>query len=182
MTREEFIKKEIWILTIAGAFQRANIYTQNVEKEKEKFKEVLYSILDELAKEYEKDVSESKHIENIHKINDGIREFQHILQENKLSFGVCQKLLNLYLKYLWCLDKIPTPPHFPVDRKIQEKMKLNVTSWTSKDFNEEQYLKVIEESKKLAKELSYNSIADFELDLFAFEGDINQLGNYGIDV
>jgi hypothetical protein len=175
MKREEYIIKEIWILTISGAFQRANIYKPNVEKEKTKFKSDLFLLIDGIAKEYVNDVSETKHLKNINSIKKELQQYQHILQEGQLNFGVSQKLLNLYLKYLWCLGKIPKPPHFPVDRRIQEKMRFSVKSWTKNDFNEEKYKIIIEEAKKLAIEFQFQNVAEFELFLFNNDGDISTL-------
>jgi hypothetical protein len=40
------------------------------------------------------------------------------LNGGTLFFGVAQKALNLYLKYLWCWDPNFIPPHCPFDDKI----------------------------------------------------------------
>lgn len=44
-TQQIFINKEIWILTFGGAFQRANIYAENVnEKQKMELRDALNKI------------------------------------------------------------------------------------------------------------------------------------------
>jgi hypothetical protein len=167
--KKEFIKNEIWSLTIAGAFQRANIYKKDTdEKDKKDFKEKLNGLIIEIVKQYEKEVDEQTHLKNIIKIT----EFRHdCLVNEKLKYGVCQKILNLYLKYLWCLEQIPVPPHFPVDRIIQEELnkgrlvKNEIVSWTKME-KEEQYLKLIRFAETLARKEKI-SIAELELIRFS---------------
>ena len=67
-------------------------------------------------------------------------------------------MLNLYLKYQLCLGNIDEPPHFPVDRIIQQKLneqaklkglpKLQLLPWTQ--FKDEtHYSKVIKHTRAL---------------------------------
>jgi hypothetical protein len=162
--KQEFILEEFWSLSISGAFQRANVYKKEAnEKDKADFKKALKSLIVFIAKKYQTNVSEQEHIENIHKIKNlehASLNFQH------LNFGVSQKLLNLYLKYLWCIDSIPTPPHFPVDRIIQEKLfKKNLSNWTEMK-DEKPYLLIIEKAKEKAMQENIKSIAELELKIF----------------
>jgi len=71
-----------------------------------------------------------------------------ILRDGNYRYGVAEKLLNLALKYYWCLGHIPTPPHCPVDRIVIEKTHLRGrVNWTEiKD--EPQYRGVIEANQK----------------------------------
>lgn len=122
--KKEFILGEIWVLTINAAFQRANIYKLDCSnKEKEPFKEELNKLLIKKSKEYNNRlISEEEHIQNIYSISSFSVDYPNVLREGQLNFGISQKLLNLYLKYLWCLDLIKyTPPHFP----LIESFKLN---------------------------------------------------------
>ena len=162
---KEFILYEIWSLTTSGAFQRANIYkTDSDEKGKKDFKKKLRALIIDIAKEYHKKVDVHTHLKNIKKVT----EFRHpCLVNEKLNYGVSQKILNLYLKYLWCLKFIPAPPHFPVDRIIQEKLnkgefsKNEVISWTKME-NEDQYLQIIKFAERIARNENI-SIAELEL-------------------
>jgi hypothetical protein len=52
------------------------------------------------------------------------------LGELGYKYGVAQKLLNLFLKYLWCLGTIAEPPHCPVDRIIIGKTCYKDKNWT----------------------------------------------------
>jgi hypothetical protein len=178
--KTDFIKKEIWFLTVSSAFQRANIYKSEVnDDDKKKFKKDLFNFIDKIAKGYLLGVDESNHLDNIKKISMAFVPHKQILQEGQLNFGVSQKLLNLYLKYLWCLEKIKLPPpHFPVDRKIQEKFRMNeVKSWTRMEgeVGESDYLKIIQKAKDYMLECKFNSIAELELFLFSYDGNINDL-------
>lgn len=167
--KKEFINNEIWSLTVGGAFQRANIYKKDAdEKDKKDFKGKLKSLIIGIAKQYHKEVDEPTHLKNILKVT----EFRHpCLVNDKLNYGVSQKLLNLYLKYLWCLEDIPAPPHFPIDRIIQEVfnsgelVKNEIISWTKME-KEEQYLQIIRYAETLAIKENI-SIAELELKRFS---------------
>ncbi len=168
--KKEFIFGEVWLLTVSAAFQRANIYKSDYDKkEKKVFKEKLKELIIQKSEEYNNGViSEEDHLKNIEDIITFSADYPNVLRGGRLNFGICQKLLNLYLKYLWCLGllKFP-PPHFPVDRKIQIDLGItNPCSWTAMDDKKE-YLKVIEIARKALPEHSeINSIAELELKLF----------------
>jgi hypothetical protein len=165
--KEKFLNNEFWTLTFSAAFQRANVYKENVsESDKSLFKtktrEYIENIL--LGTYEQNDISDEIHIDNIFKLSLFTEQFESILQNGKLNFGVSQKMLNLYLKYLWCNNKIPKPPHFPVDRRIQENIKFRpIVSWTQfKDSID--YMKIIDFVR--AKNSEFSSIAEFELYYF----------------
>ncbi len=165
--KKEFITNELFTLTIGGAFQRAKIYKETAsEKERVKLKSALKVYLDTvLLPKYQNPVSvEHIHITNIKALCDCSKDFEDILNNGQINFGVGQRLLNLYLKYQWCLGRIPEPPHFPVDRIIQEKLKLDIVPWT-RFVDEKPYLNIINAARKIAKERNM-SLAELELDLF----------------
>lgn len=131
--KNAFIQNEIWTLTFGAAFQRANIYENTFpEIEKVYFKQKLRGMVENvILHDYQKPVDDNRHIENIYRLSEFSKNFAPILRNGQINFGVSQKLLNLYLKYQWCLGFIPEPPHFPVDRRIQETLRLlPVVSWT----------------------------------------------------
>jgi hypothetical protein len=165
--KKEFLLSEIWSLSISAAFQRANVYGKECALERVNYKKLLKKHLKSIAEQYKTSVDETTHIENIFKISEcGHR----CLANGKLNFGVCQKLLNLYLKYLWCLDLIPTPPHFPIDRLIQQQLKVKqIVAWTN-NMNDENYKKIIEFAKIRANSENL-SLAELELMLFKRRSD-----------
>lgn len=156
------------MLSVNASFQRANVYSESPSPiRKVYFKRMLKGFIDNIIIEYGKrEVSESTHIENIKSISEYSKCFEDILANGKLNFGVSQKLLNLYLKYMWCLGIITiTPPHFPVDSIIQRKLNLKVIPWTKMN-DEKNYLKVISHAKTVLADYNYNTIAELELALF----------------
>ena len=168
--KKEFILNEIWMLTINAAFQRANIYANEPSEEvKRFFKSNLREYLtDSIIPYYENDdnVWDSTHIENINQISKFTLKYEDILQDGKLNFGVCQKLLNLYLKYLWCIDEVKTPPHFPIDRTIQQKLGINnLISWT-KNMGEDEYRLIIDFAKEMLPVYKVERLAELELKLY----------------
>ena len=96
----------------------------------------------------------------------------------KINFGIAQKMLNLYLKYMWSLGHIQSPPHFPVDRIIQELLNKELKAlgikvqelkaWTQ-FTDEHHYVKVMNSARELiSKKESFanHSLAELELSLF----------------
>jgi len=170
--KRTFINSEIWSLTISGAFQRANVCKPNVlEKDKKNFKFMLKGYIDNtIVPSYNKgNVSDDLHIENIKSVQQYTSNFGKLLTNGQFNFGVSQKLLNLYLKYLWCLDIIPEPPHFPVDRIIQQKLNFKpIIAWTKIETPEE-YMSIVNfaRTKINSKDEFYNSLATIELNLFS---------------
>ncbi|MFN0201974.1 MAG: hypothetical protein ACKVTZ_10665 [Bacteroidia bacterium] len=168
--KADFLESEIWILTIGGAFQRANVYQDTAdEKVRGSFRSELHEQLKSIAEKYRTEASGEEHIVNIENLSNFSKKFENILKGGQLNFGVSQKLLNLYLKYQWCLDKIPTPPHFPVDRVIQQALKIDITPWTQMQGKED-YKRIIGLAKEALKKEAYkqfNSIAELELYLFS---------------
>jgi hypothetical protein len=85
-------------------------------------------------------ISDDQHCEVIRTISENLSgRFGEILQDGVLRYGVTQKALNLYLKYLWRLQKtaIP-PPHCPVDGVALGKAGIR-GSWT-KSNSEKEYM------------------------------------------
>jgi hypothetical protein len=109
-------------------------------------------IEDKLIEQYLNDVTEDNHVLNIMLLSQYTITFSSILKEGQMNVGISQKLLNLYLKYLWCLDKIKIPPNFPVDSIIQKKLKvINAVPWT-KMTTKEEYLRVSSSQRFVAQQ------------------------------
>ena len=164
--QEEFLDNKFWVLTFGGAFQRANVYeTSATENERTEFRNKLKKEVKALvAANYKVVVSAEMHIQNIKNLSAATVEMCNKLQNGQINFGVAQKLLNLYLKYSWCAGKIPTPPHFPVDRMIQEISKYkHVFAWTQMT-DDSDYLKFLNFAESQLQD--NESLAEWELKTF----------------
>ncbi|OJJ23598.1 hypothetical protein BKI52_04345 [marine bacterium AO1-C] len=154
--QDDFMHEECWILSFAGGFQRAKVYQGEVsEAKRAQFREDLRTYVEkDILPAYQQKVSEEQHLKNIESVAAyAIQNFASILNNEKLNIGIAQKLLNPQLKYLWCRGKVITPPHFPVDRIIQEKLKMNpIINWTSMQTLAE-YSQVIEHAKRVAAKM-----------------------------
>ena len=180
-SQHSFIQNEIWMLTFGAAFQRANIYNKTASEERRGyFKTMTRGFIENVVLDSYKTekVSDEQHVENIKKISEYSSNFSEIFQEGKINFGIAQKILNLYLKYMWSLGHIEEPPHFPIDRIIQSKLightrqlgikPIALKPWTQ--FNDEKhYLEVIKSARDLILNNEYyakHSLAELELLLF----------------
>jgi hypothetical protein len=160
-----FLGDEFFGLTFMATVQRAKVYAGDVgDKEKSAFRRALRSQLDVLAKLYREGVSEETHVQNIGGLSDSISiSHAHILRNDRFRIGLAQKALNLYLKYLWCADKITMPPHCPFDARVIAKLRgYHGPTWTALD-NRIDYLALVEAAKTEAGNLS---LAAWELQLF----------------
>lgn len=120
------------------------------DEQKFELRESLKKYLICIAEQYKRTVSEEKHIQNIRGLMDKITQrYGSYLNGGCINFGVAQKALNCYLKYLWCNSQVCTPPHCPFDAIIISKLALPdgcCTQWTSAD--EDAYHTWIEAAKK----------------------------------
>lgn len=129
-----------------------------------KFREEVINFLrSNIIPKYKNGCTEDLHYKNIelliahaNKVDPGI------LCKEGYKYGVAQKLLNLTLKYYWCLELISEPPHCPIDRiiinKTRYKGKIN---WTQISRRSE-YEEVINEIQALARKEGL-SIPQWEL-------------------
>lgn len=166
----DFIVRELWILAWGASVQRANLYIEGIDYTSSKIGEFRQQISDYLSSkiipEYKSGITETQHYKNIenliifaNSINKGV------LKEAGYKYGVAQKLLNLILKYHWCLGLIVEPPHCPVDRIVIDetiyKGKINWTRITRKS----EYQEVIDDVKRLAKKRGL-SVSMWELSIY----------------
>ncbi len=164
--KQNFLIEEIWLLTFGGAFQHSGIYQQNTsEKKRIYFRKMLRGYIEQIVlKKYKQPVSDEEHIENIIGISNYTASFKEVLKA-PINIGISQKLLNLALKYYWCLDLLPEPPHCPVDRIIQEKIyKQPLVNWTQLD-DINIYMQIINDARELTKKEKL-SLAQWELENF----------------
>jgi len=168
----DFLKNELWILAWNASVQRANLYKKTNDEEKNEFKSLIKTYIEkDILKHYQgNNCTEERHYKNLSAlVNYGNEIAGNKILKDKYRYGIAQKLLNLYLKYLWCIKLIHTPPHCPIDRIIINKLKLKC-NWTQ--INDEKYYRrIIEKIKKTIKldeEHSPNeSIAEWELKVYS---------------
>lgn len=164
----DFLSKEIWILTFAGGFQRASVYANGItDLQKSTFRLGVKDKINDLVKNNYKEsqVTSQNHINNLIDIQNWVNNnYSQILKNGNINLGVVQKILNLHLKYLWCLGLVKTPPHCPFDRIIIARLRLhNPPAWTKLD-SVETYKTLVTKASELAEG---KTIAEWELSLFS---------------
>lgn len=138
--KKQFIFNIIVNNVIRASFGRgAKIYKEKVTiKKKTEIKEFIYCYLDRLFNEI-RDLENGNNLEK--KIKKKIKNlrtrliknYQHSFNDDKLNIGRTQKIINLFLKYLWCLGYIKIkPPFIPIDSQV-----INAINKKVKDYNEE---------------------------------------------
>lgn len=171
--KKEFLLDQFEDSSIHAAFARGNVYWKDKDisdEDKDRLKKTIKESLRKLEEEYKKETSvgDVVHIKNIGRLQDNITNAHgNILANNKFRLGTAQKLLNLYLKYLWCVGWIKKPPpHCPFDSGIYEKLKSNdeksmkgIPSWTNLTEIDD-YKKLVANAEKA--KLENESIAEWE--------------------
>ncbi len=163
--QEVFLRNEFFSMSLLAATRRANIYTNDVpESARRELHAILHQHLEELSATYQGDVAEVEHVKNIEFIANSVtRQFSEILAEGKFRIGPAQKVLNLYLKYLWCAGYIVRPPHCPIDAIILAKAKVKASTPWTKMSSIPEYEEVIEKLKKVA---ANEPLAEWELRVY----------------
>jgi len=134
--QQKFIYSEVAILAWGASVQRAKLYNPAIPPEKRESDTFRTSVLTfietSLLSKYKAKCSEADHVANIQSLVDfGTTKGGSLLGPDGYKFGVAQKLLNLLLKYLWCLGHVAEPPHCPVDRIVLAKTALrDKLNWT----------------------------------------------------
>jgi len=121
---------------VLASFRRNKIYSKNAAgAQRWELRQSLKHKLAMLGAKYiDGSVSEREHETNILTLADALsEEYGEILVNGRFNIGTSQKALNLYLKFLWCLGRLPTPPHHcPVDRVVLSGLSVN-GAWTRLD-------------------------------------------------
>ncbi len=170
---------------------RAPVYGTKDENKRIQVRECAQCKVEEIAKQYKRrkvsEVSEKRHIENIKALQDALtNQCGKYLHNRKFRFGRAQKLLNTYLKCLWCANWLKVaPPHCPFDRAIICDLSLPnhdnfwdklaqcdapgvqdynaVTwNWTQSDCIGD-YLVWVAAAKEVVRRSGYRSLAEWEL-------------------
>jgi hypothetical protein len=102
---------------IQAALQRNKTYRDSCsDNARERFRKELARQIRSEAQRYTFPVSDDQHCEAIQRISDAVSELcGESLVNGRLRYGTAQKAFNLYLKFLWRLGKVATPPHCPID-------------------------------------------------------------------
>ncbi len=173
--KTQFIQNEVLGLVIRGAFPPyTKIYAKiATEKNRARMRHIIREKIVEMAELYrQKHVSPEAHVDNIETLQKYINTQCCNFLTKEISFGIAQKLLNLYLKYEWCLNRFNHdvhPPHCPVDSIVikqanKEGAKIPPKPpWSQMAAND--YLYAIEEIGRVASKCQKNMPA-WELDIF----------------
>ena len=100
----KFLEGQFLVDSISAALQRSGIYAPSAtEKQGLSLRNELWNGLLSLAMQYSALVGEDRHVENIGELANRVTEScETFLNGSHLRFGIAQKALNLFLKYLWC--------------------------------------------------------------------------------
>lgn len=168
----DYLAKELWILAWNASVQRASLYREDRDPNPEETRIFRENVVNHLSSQVIPSYSTEaiteeqhyKHIDNLISYANGVDG--GVLGQFGYKYGVAQKLLNLALKYYWCLGAIVEPPHCPVDRLIIDKTiykgKINWTEIAQRS----DYQKIIEDIRRLARAQGM-SIAMWELSMYS---------------
>jgi hypothetical protein len=168
MPRTSFLRYEFGILSINAALATRDdenpIYSNIPMHKRKPFKGVVRQVLGQIDVDQgyiNGGVSEQTHCNFIEEVSHSVSSTATaFLYNRRFRIGIAQKLVNLYLKYLWCAGLILEPPHCPIDGIIRERAGLTY-NWVKSD-NIEEYKLAISEIRNLSNRDNL-SIAEWEL-------------------
>jgi len=167
--KHDYLVSELWILAWNASVQHARLYRQGIEPslgETRLFRQkVIRYLSSQVIPRYSKvGINEGQHYKHIAELVTYANSVgETVLGQLGYKYGVAQKLLNLALKYHWCLGAITEPPHCPVDRIVIDKTRFSGKSWTM-IVQKSEYQTIIEDIKRLA---GAQSVAMWELSIYS---------------
>jgi len=181
--KNQFIIEECMLFSVQAGLATRNknfpIYTRqkpNYETHDKKYQygntsKLKYEIFDFLEN-YLNEISadgmhEEVHLKRITQLADSMSEkFKPVLHNQRFRIGVSQKIINLFLKYMWSINEIPQPLHCPIDGIVKSHIekhfgKTKLVDWTRLDNirDYEEYINLI----RILIKTSDDSIAAWEL-------------------
>ena len=152
----KYLERELLILAWNSTVQHAALYKnrawQNHRDQIDTFrKKVIEHIRNHIILQYKGTVEEHRHCENIRGlISHANKVDTGGLRKEGYKYGVAQKVLNLALKYCWCLGLIEEPPDCPLDKIVIDKTAFRgKVNWTQM-LTEREYLNIISAIRSLA--------------------------------
>lgn len=162
-----YILRELWISAWNASVQHSALYKEGAWKNQrdaiDVFKtKVVDYVKDNLIPQYKEKISQKRHLQNIRNLIEYANKVDTgVLGKNGYKYGIAQKLLNLALKYYWCLGEIEEPPHCPVDKIIIDQTIYRGRNWTQ-ILSEKEYLEIISAIKTMSEQ-DECSISQWEL-------------------
>lgn len=163
--KEKFLSDVVFGITLAGTVQRGKVYRREATtSERNRFRLALRAALENLAEQYRAPVNDDRHVTNIKNLAQTLsKQYPQALTGSRFRIGSAQKALNLYLKMLWCFDRIPTPPHCPFDAIVLSHVPgCELLRWTQLDSLPE-YRRIVRCARS---ETNGVSLAEWELHLY----------------
>ena len=133
------------------------------DRDKEEMKQWLRNYLVQLGKRNQlRSLSETEHLKELRTlVSEASKIHGSALHQGKFRFGVAQKLVNLYLKYLWAVGAVRIVHHCPLDGIINAEAELGY-EWNTSD-SEDEYVKAI---FRLRSHVGAEQLQDWEIRTF----------------
>ena len=166
IVKKEFMHREICSMCFLASFGmalRIPFYKKGINREpiKEYFREELWNLIDRYSS---RQVEDKEHIELIVTIKNEVNnKFSEQLSREGITFGRAQKLINLYLKYMWVCGYVKEPPHCPIDSQVIGKLGQEFNGVGMISMKRKNYDRIIEAIREMA---GGQSIAEWELTFF----------------
>jgi len=165
--KKDFLVKEFLLFSINAGLQTRGypVYLIN-RKESSDLRVDIKNFLIQYVQEFDAS-TEKKHYDTIELMSKLISQnHSKILINGRFRIGISQKIINLFLKYMWTAGQIKMPFHCPFDSIIKAKLLKGVTNvflkdWTILDSLED-YDKYVVLARHKADEMNL-TIAEWEL-------------------
>lgn len=162
--------------TVNAALQRACVYRDEADLElRSEFKAAAKKWLLGFGDKYRRStVSQALWCAEIESLSEMLtQEFGPYLRDGRVRFGVCQKMVSLYLKYLWLItnDDDKKPLYAVIDRGIMRVAGIpKAPNWTLLDDRRD-YIQIVEAIDSYARKGGHVDGAYWEADEWVIDDD-----------
>lgn len=160
-----FILGQVFAMSMMATAQRGQLYSEGASvEERQKLRATLRATLEQVSAAYMNSISDSDHVKLIvHTATTISSAHPKALRAGRFRIGSAQKVLNLYLKYLWCIGEVAMPPHCPFDSIVLAAIPgCQQVRWTQFDSADE-YERIVDAAKTIAGGLP---LAEWELGMY----------------
>jgi hypothetical protein len=150
---------------VASSVMHNRLYLNGntLETEKGKVKQEWLKLLCQRSLKYKtKIISKKDYFDDVEEIKDAMNmEFSEIIN---FQYSHAQKSMSIFLKHLWCIERINEPPSCPIDSIVLKAAGLGNERWTQ-IHTKEKFIELFERIEDHAH-MNSKSIAQWELEEF----------------
>lgn len=163
--KQQFLSLELSILLLEHTIGKELKFKRSIsKKDRNAWKTMFIGRLEGFSNSYKKgNVSDEEHIGFLKELEIQLNAELWFTPAD-FRFGMAQLIGNLFLKYMWAIGVIETPPHFPITHFIQNDLQLDkIACWKTDIKDEKEYMNIINKVRKHQVMNNFKNLAEMDL-------------------